>query len=351
VSRQTIGNSGALLEWVYRLDLPAQTWQRNIAREAFSRRGLGSGMLSYEFDASFHRGTVVLGTMAGVGDIQAFAAWSGSIHSRAVGDAYRAVVARGSHAGTYRETVVAEAPDESSCRPFEEALAATGFEDIWAACGVNPDATGIAFAIPFSGSQGMSRQLQQQWERVSIHVAAAHRLRKRIRCGTGCLDLADEAHGVFGPDGRELHLTENAVADQEALRRFIKAIDRERARELRCDGTEVLSVWTGLLKGRWSVLDQIDSDGKHFMLLFENEPEAAAPRALSRREAQVATYAAQGHANKTIGYELGIGIPTVATHLRNALAKLGLKSRTDLVWLFGRLAARPATGISTTHPD
>jgi DNA-binding CsgD family transcriptional regulator len=351
VSRETIRNSGSLLEWVYRLDLPAQTWQRNIAEEIFGRRGLGSGMLSYEFDASFPRDTVNLGSMAGVGDIQAFAAWSEPIHSRAVGDAYRAVVARGSHAGTYRETVVAEAPEESSCRPFEDALAATGFEDIWAVCGVNPDATGIAFAIPFSGSHGISRQLQHEWGKVSIHVAAAHRLRKRIRCGTGCLDLADEAHGVFGPDGRELHLTENAISDHEALRRFITAIDRERARELRCDGTEVLSVWTGLLKGRWSVLDQIDSDGRHFVLVFENEPEAAAPRALSRREAQVATYAAQGHANKTIGYELGIGISTVATHLRNALAKLGLKRRTDLVWLFGRLAARPATGISTLHPD
>jgi DNA-binding CsgD family transcriptional regulator len=339
------------LEAVYRLDLPAETWQRSIAEELFGRRGLGTGMLSYEFDASFHRDTVVLGTMAGIGDIQPFASWSEPIHSQAVGDAYRAVVARGSHVGTYRETVVKESPEERSRRPFEEALSDTGFEDIWAVCGVNPDATGLAFAIPFSGSVEISRQLQQEWGKVSIHVAAAHRLRKRIRCGTGCLDLADEAHGVFGPDGKDLHLTENAVSDQEALRRFIKAIDRERARELRCDGTEVLSVWTGLLKGRWSLLDQIDSDGKHFMLVFENEPEAAAPRALSRREAQVATYAAQGHANKTIGYELGISTSTVATHLRNALAKLGVTSRTELIWLFGQLVARPTTDVLARRLD
>ena len=42
-------------------------------------------------------------------------------------------------------------------------------------------------------------------------------------------------------------------------------------------------------------------------------------------------YLAQGHANKLIGYELGLSPSTVAMHLSNASAKLGAKSRVELV--------------------
>ncbi len=92
-----------------------------------------------------------------------------------------------------------------------------------------------------------------------------------------------------------------------------------------------------LLRGRWSLVDHIDSDGVHFLLAIRNDPEANAPSSLSRREAQVASYAAMGHMNKEIAYVLGLAVSTVATHLSNALDKLGLGSRTELIWLHGRL--------------
>lgn len=59
---------------------------------------------------------------------------------------------------------------------------------------------------------------------------------------------------------------------------------------------------------------------------------------LPRHETQVSTYAAQGHTNKAIAYELGIARTTVATHLRTALSKLGLRRRTDIVWLYGQVS-------------
>jgi DNA-binding CsgD family transcriptional regulator len=52
---------------------------------------------------------------------------------------------------------------------------------------------------------------------------------------------------------------------------------------------------------------------------------------LSGREQQVVLQAIQGHSNKLIAIELGLTESTVATHLRRALGKLGLRSRRELI--------------------
>ncbi len=62
---------------------------------------------------------------------------------------------------------------------------------------------------------------------------------------------------------------------------------------------------------------------------------------LSARELQIATMIAEGHSNKTIGYELGISIWTVSTHLRRIFTKLGVRSRAAMV---GRLAEQQMSG-------
>ncbi len=54
---------------------------------------------------------------------------------------------------------------------------------------------------------------------------------------------------------------------------------------------------------------------------------------LTPRESQVASYVADGEANKAIARRLFVSIRTVETHVQNALVKLGLRSRTELaVW-------------------
>jgi DNA-binding CsgD family transcriptional regulator len=59
-------------------------------------------------------------------------------------------------------------------------------------------------------------------------------------------------------------------------------------------------------------------------------------RGLTRREAEVATLAASGATNAEIASELYISINTVKTHLGRALAKLGLRSRTELALRLSR---------------
>jgi DNA-binding NarL/FixJ family response regulator len=60
---------------------------------------------------------------------------------------------------------------------------------------------------------------------------------------------------------------------------------------------------------------------------------AAAPSDLTRREREVAEFAARGYANRLIASELGIGERTVETHLAMVYRKLGVKSRTELAAL------------------
>jgi DNA-binding NarL/FixJ family response regulator len=83
--------------------------------------------------------------------------------------------------------------------------------------------------------------------------------------------------------------------------------------------------------GRWSLVDRFESDGRRFMVAHRNEPDVRDPRALSKRERQVVAFAATGHSNKLIGYELGVSPSSVAKHLGVAARKLGVRSRAELV--------------------
>jgi two-component system response regulator NreC len=59
--------------------------------------------------------------------------------------------------------------------------------------------------------------------------------------------------------------------------------------------------------------------------------ERAAPPALSARETEVLRLVAKGHSNKEIASALNISIKTVEVHKANAMRKLALRGRTDVV--------------------
>jgi DNA-binding NarL/FixJ family response regulator len=69
------------------------------------------------------------------------------------------------------------------------------------------------------------------------------------------------------------------------------------------------------------------------------EPPDAAPR-LSRREEQVLAGALEGESNKSIAYALGVAPSTVGVLLFRAAAKLGVKSRGDLLSAYAKRARR-----------
>jgi DNA-binding NarL/FixJ family response regulator len=89
-------------------------------------------------------------------------------------------------------------------------------------------------------------------------------------------------------------------------------------------------------------VDHFDSDGRRFLLARKNDPNSPGPEALPLRQRQVLFYVAAGWTNAEVGYALGLSEATIATHLRRALAALGLRSRVAWVRLAGDIAASAA---------
>jgi len=65
---------------------------------------------------------------------------------------------------------------------------------------------------------------------------------------------------------------------------------------------------------------------------------------LTPRQREVVTLAARGQTNRQIAETLVITPETVKSHLRNALAKLGLHTKAELRLLLSRLEIHPDTG-------
>jgi DNA-binding NarL/FixJ family response regulator len=106
----------------------------------------------------------------------------------------------------------------------------------------------------------------------------------------------------------------------------------------------VPALWRDLRAQRLAVVASAERGGEHFLLLRACGPVHGS---LTRREHEVATLAAAGHANKAIAYELGITISTVSVYLMKASRKLGAASRVELIhaWQVASRAQRVAARI------
>jgi len=80
-----------------------------------------------------------------------------------------------------------------------------------------------------------------------------------------------------------------------------------------------LVLFVALSTSRW---------GKRFRRAVSPEPD---PRALTRREREIVRLVAHGSTGPEIAGELHIAHDTVRTHVRNAMTKLGARSRAHLV--------------------
>jgi DNA-binding CsgD family transcriptional regulator len=182
----------------------------------------------------------------------------------------------------------------------------------------------------------VSSRAAVRWSRITAHIAAALRLRRRIE------QTAVESEAVLSPSGSILHATGPArdINARDRLRAAARSIDRSRGALRRSDPGEALEIWRALCEGRWSLVDRFESDGRRYLVAHRNEPTQPDLRKLSRREATVVGFVRLGQSNKEIAYALGISLSSVATHLSGALRKLGLPSRAGLV------AARLGQGVT-----
>ncbi len=92
-----------------------------------------------------------------------------------------------------------------------------------------------------------------------------------------------------------------------------------------------MNAWRVLVRGRYSLVDVLEADGRRFLVARRNEPCAPDAPQLSRRERQVLAFAAMGHSSRHIAYELGLAVPTVCMHMSRAMHKLGAQTRAEAV--------------------
>ena len=207
-----------------------------------------------------------------------------------------------------------------------------GIHDVLIVNGVDPSGNGcfLGGLLPKRGR--LSPAQAQTWSRVAAHVAAGNRLRQR---------LADSRRGeppdaVVAPDGRVVHAESPAKSSEarEALKRAAARQERSRGKLRRSDPEAAIAGWKGLIAARWTLVDQFESDGRRYLLARQNEPNVHPLASLTHRERCAAGYAALGHTNKLIAYEMGIAPSTVSVLLHRVAQRLGTKTRAALIAAF-----------------
>jgi DNA-binding CsgD family transcriptional regulator len=190
-----------------------------------------------------------------------------------------------------------------------------------------PDGRGIFICSLLPSDGGTTRRFRARWARVSAHLLSAWRLRQRLAKAQE--RTAPEA--ILTPSGRLADARFDPSAGQrDVLASAVRRREQARGPLRHSAPDDALSLWQGLVQGRWSLVDQIDRDGKRFVLARRNEAAAPPLAGLTLRERQIVAFALQGLANKLIAYTIGLSVSTVATHLANAAPKLNKAQRQRL---------------------
>jgi DNA-binding CsgD family transcriptional regulator len=230
--------------------------------------------------------------------------------------------------GTLRQAVAGYPPWATY---FSKMMEEAGLGDMLCVNACNPTHVGCVFLTPVKTKSRLAPRTANRLRRVATHVATGFRVR-------GQLARWSSAQGGKRPAGVDAILRSDGAledadestkgrATRQTLRDAVLAVDRARGRMRRRAPDEALGIWQGLVDGRWSLLDHFEADGKRFVLAHRNEPETPDVRGLSARERQVLAYAAMGHSNKAIAYELGLSTSTVGMCLARVRAKLGARLR------------------------
>jgi DNA-binding CsgD family transcriptional regulator len=187
----------------------------------------------------------------------------------------------------------------------------------------DPSGHGCVFFRIEDKPDPVSRRATALWERIAAHLVTGYRLARERQA---------KAEAVLDPGGKVLHREKEVTRDDAStLSDAAKEIDRARGRLRRVDPQRALTLWKGLVSGRWSLVDEFDHDGRRFVVAKRNAITTRAWSALSEREAQILAYLAEGQAPKLIAYQLGLSTAAVAAALSRIMRKLSVSSRFELI--------------------
>jgi len=314
-----------LIHAAYDLELPVETWFDNLAEHA-ARIVPGQGTVVYAYDASRPDEGVefVHASRRGISD--EFYEATLELNQKTRPEEARAIYHRGVCSSTVSE--VMESDGGMSDSTYATLLGSLS-PDTWGLSASDPTHRGIAMNSPLDEATKLDARTRTNWMRVGVHLNAAWRLRRRF----GLRERCEQPETLDTNDARSVGL-------EDVFTRATR--QAEHVRQTRLDGApeEALSIWNALLDGRWTLVDRADTrDSRHY-LLIENDYGLTEPAGLTRRERDVVAHIVQGESYKWIAFQLGVSTGTVSSLLARAMAKLGVGSRRELIWLFQQLQNR-----------
>ncbi len=188
--------------------------------------------------------------------------------------------------------------------------------------------TGMTALVPRAAPERFAPDVVDAWESIALHMLHAASVRHWMSEG----HMTVEA--MYAPDGRCIDAGRRAQGARDMLRDAIRRVDR--ARGPWRDKPDESKVRTPRLAANWTLVDQFDRDGKHYVVVYAPRPAASptpsiaggrdAPggktSVLSARERHVTALLASGWPYKRIAYYLGVSAGAVASYSHRARAKL-----------------------------
>jgi DNA-binding CsgD family transcriptional regulator len=344
VNAEAISDAISIVEAAYRLEGDARSWLSGLLKHIAPRLDRGFGVLAGTVDA--RRGldphsVVMLGVPERVAE-----AVLGLPRAEPELVQYRPAAPL----FTATQNIGLTEAEAAAYPLYVTMVHPVGIRDCIGAVALDPGGSTIGFCAPTADLRRPTAVEVTTWGRVLAHVGAGARLRRLLSGGR--LEDSPGAEAILSPSGAVVHAKPGAQssAARESLRAAAKSVDRARSKA-RGDEDEALDLWKGLVSGRWSLVDQFDSDGRRFLVAHKNDPQVSDPRALTLRERQILTYAAIGYPIKLIAYTLGLSPGTVSGLRARAMRKLGVRSVTELAALFSRSAgaASAEAGAASTE--
>jgi DNA-binding CsgD family transcriptional regulator len=323
-----------IVEAAYNLEVPSAEWLPNLVR---------AGEPLFNFGLGCYGAVVAGATEQGVPIFTQTQASKGADDllvqvMRAAREAGPEAVKQASDMATGRVSLLSEV-EEQCPRAHEALIRNVGCHDLLSLAAVDPDGHGVNISIPSPGPIDLRAKQGRQWRMIEVHLAAGHRLRRSLgeqssAPGMPITDFPLQAEALVDPTR---FVVSEATGDAQrgdaakAIREAARVVDKARGKLRRSDPEEALRLWKGLVRGRWTLVDWFDTDGRRFVLAKPNAPSIPDPRGLSEAEARVATYASLGETSKMIGYRLGLSPSYVSRLLRDSMRKLAVKTQPQLV--------------------
>lgn len=316
-----------IVETAYQVDAPADTWLRRLSEQVKPHLDQGFGMAAFEY--YWPRGgdlqmlqSMHLGIPRGLAEIysKVFATMDPQIRARPfqMGPFVTGSQMMGMRAEQFRE--------QPHMKRFVQQFGM--FDSVWITA-AEPSGRGLGFHAGRHKIAWSSPRQVSLWGKLAAHLSSAVRLRHRMEGypsrlpPEAVLDPSGKVHDADGPAKER--------TARERLRAAVRDIERGRGPLRRRDPGRALSDWKGLVAGRWTLIDQLERDGRRYIVARENVPRAPGPEALTDRERQVVGFAKLGHSNKLIAYDLGISDSTVRVLIARAASKLGVRTREELI--------------------